>query len=74
VQYLPTLSLEIVDRNRYGLMCLLVHTERKVHTQPKRKLSPVLSSRNFTKAHLRCREEGATLVEVIESGRLMRRN
>jgi hypothetical protein len=28
VQYLPTYVLEIVDRNRYGLICLLVHTER----------------------------------------------
>ena len=26
--YLPSCVLEIVDRNRHGLICLLVHTER----------------------------------------------
>ena len=36
VQYFPSSVLEIVNRNRHGLICLLVHTERNSRCKPEK--------------------------------------
>ena len=50
VQYLPSCVLEIVDRNRHGLICLLVHTERN---SPCSIEENVVSGVQFEKLHRR---------------------